>query len=131
LQTVGFGQATTETGRTNRRNIVIGRSMKQPGLGHVTGQSQLLLQFQSISKRNKHLLSSFLIITVIYVLSGAVAQFSILLGELLSSSTTLQFHVINDVAIFAEINVVCDFYVYCWRSEEYRTEFKKLLKLDP
>jgi len=81
------------------------------------------------SKRTQHLMTSLVILSFIYFFGGLTRQLIMFLVAKISDSPSVVFHVrLYFGGILSAINVSADFFVYYWRSPEYRQHFNDILK---
>jgi len=81
------------------------------------------------SKRTQHLMTSLVILSFIYFFGGLTRQLIMFLVAKISDSPPVVFHVrLYFGGILSAINVSADFFVYYWRSPEYRQHFNDILK---
>lgn len=79
--------------------------------------------------RNNRLLTSLVICVAIYISTWAATMAAIGLMNVLTLPPAALYYIMACTGPMAAANVACNFFVYYARSDEYRTAFRKLMKL--
>lgn len=82
----------------------------------------------SITCRNGRLMKSLLVVVIVYVFTWAATMITIFTVPLFNVSESVIFHTTIYVGILANINVGCNFYIYYFRSHDYRTAFNSCFR---